>query len=403
MPYAPERERPCPANASASPPVNRPDTITAAPAKAPHPHDLVQTRSARDHQRHRKNRRHRGLWVRCDSCHKIIWKADLDANLQVCPHCGHHFRISARARIDLLLEPGYQLVDTDLRSTDPLDFTDLKPYKRRLAEAQRKTGLNDAILNALGDLGPPPSSSLNGLVPVDATHTQNGVTPTAAEALASSTQNSVIPTGAAGAPERPAAPSQNSVILSAVEGPASAPAQSQSEPPAASARPAITPVVLSVMEYGFIGGSMGAVVGETIARAADRALETRTPLVIVSASGGARMMEGIASLMQLAKVSAVLARLQDERIPFLSLMTDPTTGGVTASFAMLGDLNLAEPGALIGFAGPRVIEQTIRQKLPPGFQRSEFLLEHGFLDAIIPRKNLKSYLAQTLHWMQHRP
>jgi acetyl-CoA carboxylase carboxyl transferase subunit beta len=153
------------------------------------------------------------------------------------------------------------------------------------------------------------------------------------------------------------------------------------------------------MEYSFIGGSMGAVVGETIARAVDRSLDTRTPLIIVSASGGARMMEGIASLMQLAKVSAGLARLDDAHIPYISLMTDPTFGGVTASFAMLGDLNIAEPNALIGFAGPRVIEQTIRQKLPEGFQRSEFLLEHGFLDAIVSRKELKAYIANALHWM----
>jgi acetyl-CoA carboxylase carboxyl transferase subunit beta len=153
------------------------------------------------------------------------------------------------------------------------------------------------------------------------------------------------------------------------------------------------------MEYAFIGGSMGAVVGETIARAVDRAIETRTPLIVVSASGGARMMEGIASLMQLAKISAGLSRLASLGIPYISLMTDPTTGGVTASFAMLGDLNIAEPGALIGFAGPRVIEQTIRQKLPEGFQRSEFLLEHGFLDAIVQRKDLKSYLTQALGWL----
>jgi acetyl-CoA carboxylase carboxyl transferase subunit beta len=154
-----------------------------------------------------------------------------------------------------------------------------------------------------------------------------------------------------------------------------------------------------VMEYGFIGGSMGAVVGETIARAVDRALERKVPLVIVSASGGARMMEGIASLMQLAKVSAALAKMDDAKVPYISVMTDPTFGGITASFAMLGDLNIAEPGALIGFAGPRVIEQTIRQKLPEGFQRSEFLLEHGFLDAIVERKDLKGYLAETLRWM----
>ncbi len=254
-----------------------------------------------------------GLWVRCPDCRQVIFKADLEANLHVCPKCGHHFRIGARQRIENLLEPGYQLVDLDLRSTDPLEFTDLKPYKARLADARRKTGLNDAIINAIGNLGP-------------------------------------------------------------------------------------QPVVLSVMEYSFIGGSMGSVVGETIARAVDRSLETRHPLIIVSASGGARMMEGIASLMQLAKVSAGLARMDDEKIPYISVMTDPTTGGVTASFAMLGDLNIAEPGALIGFAGPRVIEQTIRQKLPEGFQRSEFLLEHGFLDAIVGRKEMKQYLSQALTW-----
>ncbi|MEO6815062.1 MAG: acetyl-CoA carboxylase, carboxyltransferase subunit beta [Edaphobacter sp.] len=255
-----------------------------------------------------------GLWIRCDGCLEIIFKADLEANLQVCPRCGHHFRIDARSRIANLLEPGYELVDLELRSTDPLEFTDLKPYKRRLAEAQKKTGLNDAIINAIGTMGP---------------HA----------------------------------------------------------------------VVLSMMEYSFIGGSMGSVVGETIARAVDRSLATRNPLIIVSASGGARMMEGIASLMQLAKVSAGLARMDDEGIPYISVLTDPTTGGVTASFAMLGDLNIAEPGALIGFAGPRVIEQTIRQKLPEGFQRSEFLMEHGFLDAIVPRKQMKSYLIQALSWM----
>ncbi|HEY2039642.1 MAG TPA: acetyl-CoA carboxylase, carboxyltransferase subunit beta [Edaphobacter sp.] len=255
-----------------------------------------------------------GLWVRCPKCRQVIFKADLEANLQVCPKCGYHFRIGARERIESLLEPGYQLVDLELRSTDPLEFTDLKPYKSRLADARRKTGLNDAIVNAIGNLGP-------------------------------------------------------------------------------------HPVVLSVMEYSFIGGSMGSVVGETIARAVDRSLETRHPLIIISASGGARMMEGIASLMQLAKVSTGLARMDDEKIPYISVMTDPTTGGVTASFAMLGDLNIAEPEALIGFAGPRVIEQTIRQKLPEGFQRSEFLLQHGFLDAIVSRKEMKQYLDQTLNWM----
>ena len=262
-----------------------------------------------------KTVRTEGLWTKCGNCGAILFKQDLEDNLQVCPKCGYHFRLDARSRVSNLLEPGYHLVDLNLKSTDPLQFTDLKPYKKRLLEAQKKTGLNDAIINAIGMLGP---------------HA----------------------------------------------------------------------VVLSVMEYSFIGGSMGAVVGETIARAVDRSLATRHPLIIVAASGGARMMEGIASLMQLAKVSAALARLDDAKVPYISVMTDPTTGGVTASFAMLGDLNIAEPGALIGFAGPRVIEQTIRQKLPEGFQRSEFLLEHGFLDAIVQRKDLKSYLAQTLIWMQ---
>jgi acetyl-CoA carboxylase carboxyl transferase subunit beta len=261
-----------------------------------------------------KTVRTEGLWIRCPDCGKILFKAELEVNQQVCPHCGHHFRIDARTRIENLLEPGYELVDLGLRSTDPLQFVDLKPYKTRLAEAQRKTGLNDAIINAIGQLGP---------------HN----------------------------------------------------------------------VVLSVMEFSFSGGSMGAVVGETIARAIDRSLAARHPLIIVAASGGARMQEGIISLMQLAKTASGLARMDDAKIPYISVMTDPTTGGVTASFAMLGDLNIAEPHALIGFAGPRVIEQTIRQKLPEGFQRSEFLLEHGFLDAIVPRKEMKQYLSQALTWM----
>ena len=262
----------------------------------------------------RKTVRTEGLWIQCRGCRQAIFKKDLEENLNVCPKCGHHFHIGAKSRIDLLLEPGYQLVDLELRSTDPLDFTDLKRYQHRLAEARKKTGLNDAIVNAIGNIGP-------------------------------------------------------------------------------------HPVVISAMEYGFIGGSMGAVVGETITRAIDRSLATRHPLIIVAASGGARMMEGIVSLMQLAKIASGLARLDDEGIPYISVMTDPTTGGVPASFAMLGDLNIAEPGALIGFAGPRVIEQTTRQKLPEGFQRSEFLMQHGFLDAIVGRKDMKAYLTQALGWM----
>jgi acetyl-CoA carboxylase carboxyl transferase subunit beta len=256
-----------------------------------------------------------GLWIKCLGCRTVVWKADLEANLNVCPTCQHHFKLNARQRIELLLEPGYELVDGGLRSTDPLNFTDVKPYKARLRKAQEDTGLSDAILNATGQLGP---------------HS----------------------------------------------------------------------VVVSAMEYGFIGGSMGAVVGETIARAVDRSRVGRKPLIVVAASGGARMMEGVASLMQMAKVSTALAQLDTVKVPYICVLTDPTTGGVTASFAMLGDLNIAEPGALIGFAGPRVIEQTIRQKLPEGFQRSEFLLEKGFLDAVVHRRDLKSYLTRALDFMK---
>jgi acetyl-CoA carboxylase carboxyl transferase subunit beta len=262
-----------------------------------------------------KRVRTEGLWIKCEGCSLTVWKAELESNQNVCPKCGKHFKMPAEARIASLLEPGYQIVDTGLRSTDPLNFSDLKPYKARLKKAQQDTGLDDAILNAIGKLGE-------------------------------------------------------------------------------------HDVVLSVMEYAFIGGSMGAVVGETIARAIDRSLETRHPLIIVAASGGARMMEGIVSLMQLAKISAGLAQMDDAKVPYISVLTDPTTGGVTASFAMLGDLNVAEPGALIGFAGPRVIEQTIRQKLPEGFQRSEFLLDHGMLDAVVSRKDLKAYLIRALDFMQ---
>jgi acetyl-CoA carboxylase carboxyl transferase subunit beta len=261
-----------------------------------------------------KTVRTEGLWIKCVGCRAVIWKADLLANLNVCPKCQHHFKMGARERIDLLLEPGYELVDGGLRSTDPLNFTDIKPYKERLRKAQEATGLDDAILNAVGRMGP-------------------------------------------------------------------------------------HEVVVSAMEYAFIGGSMGAVVGETIARAIDRARLGRKPLIIVAASGGARMMEGVVSLMQLAKISTALAQLDDAKVPYICVLTDPTTGGVTASFAMLGDLNIAEPGALIGFAGPRVIEQTIRQKLPEGFQRSEFLLEKGFLDAVVPRRELKGYMVRALEFL----
>lgn len=262
-----------------------------------------------------KKVRTEGLWVKCENCRQIIWKKDLEENMNVCPKCENHFRIDARTRLGQLLDDKqYTTFDGEISSTDPLKFVDLKPYSSRLKQAQKDTGLKDAVINAQG--------KLMG-----------------------------------------------------------------------------RPVIASVMEYSFIGGSMGAAVGEAITRAIERAGDTRVPLIIVSASGGARMMEGVISLMQLAKISAALARLDQLRVPYISLLTDPTTGGVTASFAMLGDLNIAEPGALIGFAGPRVIEQTIRQKLPPGFQRSEFLLQHGMLDAVVPRKQLKPYLARALDFM----
>jgi acetyl-CoA carboxylase carboxyl transferase subunit beta len=262
-----------------------------------------------------KKVRTEGLWVKCDDCRQIIWKKDLEENLNVCPKCDRHFRIDARTRLALLLDENqYETFDSDLASTDPLHFVDLKAYSSRLEQAQSETGLKDAIINARG--------KLNG-----------------------------------------------------------------------------RPVIVSAMEYSFIGGSMGAVVGEAITRAIEQSIQSKAPLIIVSASGGARMMEGVVSLMQLAKISAALARLDESRVPYISVLTDPTTGGVTASYAMLGDLNIAEPGALIGFAGPRVIEQTIRQKLPEGFQRSEFLLEHGMLDAVVPRKQLKPYIARALEFM----
>jgi acetyl-CoA carboxylase carboxyl transferase subunit beta len=257
-----------------------------------------------------------GLWTKCDACRAIIWKKDLEANWQVCPKCNFHFRLSAKRRLDLLLDDSqWTEHDSNLASSDPLDFVDTKPYAQRLRDARHKLQMNDAIITAEGRL----------------------------------------------------------------EG---------------------RPVICCSMEFGFIGGSMGAVVGEKVTRAVEMSLERKQPLVIVSCSGGARMMEGVVSLMQLAKASAALARLDEARVPYISVLTDPTTGGVTASYAMLGDLNIAEPGALIGFAGPRVIEQTIREKLPEGFQTAEFLLEHGFLDAVVPRTELKRYIARSLAFFQ---
>ena len=262
-----------------------------------------------------KRVRTEGLWVKCDGCRQIIWKKELEENLNVCTKCDYHFRIDSAQRLMLLLdEDSIETQDEKLESTDPLNFSDTRPYKSRLEKSKASTGLKDAIINATG--------TMNGL-----------------------------------------------------------------------------PVIVSAMEYSFIGGSMGAVVGEAITRAIERACKERKPIIVVSASGGARMMEGVVSLMQMAKISAALARLDSARIPYVSVLTDPTTGGVTASYAMLGDLNIAEPGALIGFAGPRVIEQTIRQKLPEGFQTSEFLLQHGMLDAVVHRKDMKSYITRALDFM----
>ncbi|MBV8811044.1 MAG: acetyl-CoA carboxylase carboxyltransferase subunit beta [Acidobacteriaceae bacterium] len=261
-----------------------------------------------------KNVRTEGLWEKCESCGQIIWRKAVEEHMRVCPKCGYHFRIGAAERLQQLFDDGvYTTHDSNLRSSDPLQFVDSKPYTQRLADMQKATQLPDAVICASGLL--------------DGRHVQ-----------------------------------------------------------------------ICALELKFIGGSMGAVVGEKITRAIERALKEKTAVVIVSASGGARMQEGAISLMQLAKLSAALMRLDEARLPYISVLTDPTTGGVTASFAMLGDLNIAEPGALIGFAGPRVIEQTIRQKLPEGFQRSEFLVEHGFLDAVVRRPELKGYISNALNF-----
>ena len=260
-----------------------------------------------------KSRVPEGLWVKCPSCAQVIYNKDLAASQSVCTKCGHHFRLSAAERLRTLFDDDWIEHDSALRSTDPLHFTDTKPYRQRLSTSIATTGLNDAVITASGRIG-------------------------------------------------------------GIE------------------------CAVAVMEYGFIGGSMGVVVGEKITRAIERATLAGQPVVIVSCSGGARMMEGALSLMQMAKISAALARLDRARLPYISILTDPTTGGVTASFAMLGDVNIAEPRALIGFAGPRVIEQTIRQKLPEGFQRSEFLVEHGMLDIVVDRREMKDVVVRILRF-----
>jgi acetyl-CoA carboxylase carboxyl transferase subunit beta len=256
-----------------------------------------------------------GLWVKCPDCSNIIYNKDLATNLSVCPKCGHHFRVGAADRLRMLFDDGaWTEYDRNLVSTDPLNFTDTKPYKTRLKAGIDNTGVKDAVIVAAG--------AIDGIQ-----------------------------------------------------------------------------TIVAAMEYAFIGGSMGVVVGEKIARGIERAIEGRLPVVIVCCSGGARMMEGALSLMQMAKICGALARLDRAGLPYIAVLTDPTTGGVTASFAMLGDLNIAEPKALIGFAGPRVIEQTIRQKLPDGFQTSEFLLDKGMIDLITDRREMKAALAHALRFM----
>jgi acetyl-CoA carboxylase carboxyl transferase subunit beta len=253
-----------------------------------------------------------GLWVKCDECKEIVYRKEVEANLNTCPKCAYHFRLTARERFEILFDDNkFKEFATDIKSGDPLGFRDTKRYADRLKVYQSRVGNTDAVLCAEG--------KLEGM-----------------------------------------------------------------------------PVVICAMEYAFMGGSMGSVVGEKITIAIERALEKKEPILIVSCSGGARMQEGILSLMQMAKISAALAKLAAASLPFISVLTDPTTGGVTASYAMLGDLNIAEPKALIGFAGPRVIEQTIRQTLPEGFQRSEFLVEHGMVDLITPRAEMKPAIARFL-------
>ena len=260
-----------------------------------------------------------GLWIKCDSCKEIMYRAEVERAGRVCPKCHYPFRISARERIGQVVDPGsFEERETGLTTTDPLGFKDTKKYRERVRAAVQKTSTDEAVICGIASIGGQPT-------------------------------------------------------------------------------------VLAVFEFGFLGGSMGSVVGEKLARAIELAIDKHLPVVIVSASGGARMQEGILSLMQMAKTSAALERLGAAGLPYISLLTDPTTGGVTASFAMLGDVIVAEPRALIGFAGPRVIAETIRQPLPEGFQRSEFLLAHGQLDMIVERRDLKETLRRILAFFADPP
>ncbi len=260
-----------------------------------------------------------GLWVKCDECAAVLYRAELERNLDVCPPCAHHRRISARTRLNHFLdEEPRREIGAGVEPVDILRFRDSKKYKDRLSQAQRSTGEKDALV----------------------------------------------------------------VMEGCVDE---------------------LPVVACAFEFGFMGGSMGSVVGEKFVRAVDAAIENEAPLICFSASGGARMQEALFSLFQMSKTSAALARLSRHQLPYVSVLTDPTMGGVSASLAMLGDLHVAEPGALIGFAGPRVIEQTVREKLPEGFQRAEFLVEHGAVDLIVDRREMRSRLGDVLAMLTGRP
>lgn len=260
-----------------------------------------------------------GLWEKCEACAAVLYKPEMERNLQVCPKCGHHMQLSARERLNALLDPGSAVeLAAGLEPVDALKFRDSKRYPERIRAAQKQTGEKDALIAMAG--------RIKGL-----------------------------------------------------------------------------PLTACAFEFRFMGGSMGSVVGEKFARAAEHALAERTSLVCFSATGGARMQEGLLSLMQMAKSSAALGRLRAAGLPYVSVMTHPTTGGVSASLAMLGDVNLAEPGALIGFAGQRVIEQTVRETLPDGFQRAEFLLEHGAIDQIVDRRELRDRLASLLAMLTRMP
>lgn len=269
-----------------------------------------------------EGRRHsipEGLWSKCDSCEQILYSADLTRNLDVCPKCDHHMRISARRRLEALLDAGsYQELGAELEPLDALKFKDSKRYKERLSAAQKSSGEKEALVSFQG--------ALKGL-----------------------------------------------------------------------------PVVACAFEFSFMGGSMASVVGARFVRAVDAAIANNCALICFSASGGARMQEALFSLMQMAKTSAALAKLSDTGLPYISVLTDPTMGGVSASLAMLGDINIAEPKALIGFAGPRVIEQTVREKLPEGFQRSEFLVEHGAIDMIVHRLQMRDTLARIIAKLTSQP